>query len=80
MILDAADLNRSHLMLASDAAYVSPDTSFDIAMKQLLTVLRAEHNMEIYLRPGVCHMLIRRDATGYVIAIFRGFKPTATFT
>jgi len=43
MIFDSSDLERSHLVLSSDAADVSPDATFDLLPDPGFAILGAEN-------------------------------------
>src|SRR5687768_17385786 len=72
MIVDSADLDRSHFMLPRDPANVRPNSILDLGVDPIDAVLRAEHNMVIDLRIRICHRSsIVADAT----AVFNTRRP-----
>ena len=49
MVIDAADLDSGHFMLASNSSEISPDSIFDVWVDPINAVLCAEYKMEIDL-------------------------------
>ena len=61
MILDAADLQGLHVILASDAAKVFPDALFDLLANPAFAVFGAENQVVVQARVGVG----RGDVSGF---------------
>src|SRR2546428_13923017 len=55
VIFDTADLERGHLVLSCDAAYVRPDASFDCRYNPRLAVLGAEGKVIVERCVGIGH-------------------------
>ena len=55
MIFVTADLERGHLVLSGDAAYVRPDASFDCRYNPRLAVLGAEGEVIMKRCVGIRH-------------------------
>ena len=75
MVVDAANLNGGHLVLAGNAADIGPDPIFNFRPDQINTTFCAENNVKINLRICVGHIFMRSlTRRGSFIPNFRGLK------
>lgn len=58
VILNPANLQSGHFMMASDAADVFPDAIFNFRFDEGCAILRAENDVIEQGGVGVCHVLL----------------------
>ena len=74
MVLDAANLNRRHIILSSDAPDVFPDALFDAGMNPGMAIFGAEDDVVMKARVGVGHRWLLQQSVAtrrHVFWVFR---------